>query len=247
MSKQRSILVLLLISSGAVTAPADDVRSARALARDGDLQGDWNKLLDARARLLLLGDAPQAHFVAGYVEWRLSSLAYLALGPQGAVPLLERSARQLSSAAAHSDGAEAHALHAAVLTFLLGADPRRAPELGPKARAAWAAAEKLGADNPRVILLRAMTTFFTPAQYGGGVERGLLLWLDAIARFGRAPPSDPGEWGEAEAWGWLGGAYSSIGRQAEAREAFGRALALRPDFWWVSRIALPQARRPATE
>ena len=50
--------------------------------------------------------------------------------------------------------------------------------------------------------------------------------------------------GHAEAWGWLGGAYLMIDEPDKAVPALERALKLRKDFWWVARIALPQAKRP---
>ncbi len=54
-----------------------------------------------------------------------------------------------------------------------------------------------------------------------------------------------GDWGLAEAWGWLGGAKLIQGDSNKAVPAFQRALELTKDFWWVSRVAMVQAQRPA--
>lgn len=242
----------------AVTFPAaaqsvgtlNELRTAAHQARDADLQADWARLLDVRDRVARLTTdetaAPLVHYYLGYIDWRLSSLAWMAAGPRGVIALMDSASHELSKA---GDTADAHALHASVLGMLIAGDPKRAPELSPKWKAEWEAALKLGADNPRVILLNAMKTFFAPPQYGGDKERGLELWREAIAKFERAPAAGAGwpDWGHAEAWGWLGGAHLSMGDRAKARDAFQRALKLRPDFWWVERIALPQAKRPAVD
>jgi len=228
-----------------------ELEAARALARDGDLQGDWNKMLEARGRFARLsGDktaAALAHYYLGYLDWRLTSMGYLATGLPAQVPLFERAARELSQAVEGPQAADAQALLAVVLGMTIGADQKRAAEVGPRLKAAWAAALPQGKENPRVLLLRAMAIYGTPKQHGGDPERGLEMWKEAIRLFEREQPAGPGmpDWGHAEAWGWLGGAHLMAGDAAKAAEAFDRALKLRPDFWWVQRIAAPQALRPA--
>ena len=75
---------------------------------------------------------------------------------------------------------------------------------------------------------------------GGVVGFSLLI---ALAMFGlsallRAAPA------ALLALKWLGGAYLVKDESELAIKAFERAVELRPDFWWVARMALPQARRP---
>jgi tetratricopeptide (TPR) repeat protein len=97
-----------------------------------------------------------------------------------------------------------------------------------------------------VQLLRAMNEVFVPPQYGGNRERGLERWREAIQLFEQEASSGRvsiRNWGHAEAWAWLGGAYLSMSRPADARIALEEALKLRPDFWWAT-TALAQARRP---
>jgi hypothetical protein len=93
-----------------------------------------------------------------------------------------------------------------------------------------------------------MTLVATPPEYGGDREKGIAVWQEAIALFEKEgdKPHDPltPEWGYAEAWGWLGGAYLMKGDTSKAVPALTRALEIRKDFWWVAEIALPQARRP---
>jgi tetratricopeptide (TPR) repeat protein len=231
---------------------AQEVRDASRQARDGDLQADWNKLLDARARLeRLVGDkdvSALVHYHLGYVDWRLASLVYMSTGMSGQAPYLRRAVSELEQAVAlQPDFADAYALIGMLTGALIGTDPSQAEQLRPRLQAAWKAALQPEHPGPRVMLLRAMAVFASPPQYGGSREKGLALWQDAIALFGKERTRDiPGpEWGHAEAWGWLGGAYLMNNEPDKAVPAFERALQLRKDFWWVASVALPQARRPA--
>jgi tetratricopeptide (TPR) repeat protein len=252
------LFTLCLLTTGAAMAPVAKVSSARELqaasrlARDGDLQGDWNKLLDARARLERLVQrhdiAAVVHYQLGYLEWRLSSLVYMSTGFRGQVPHWRRAVSELEQAVAlRPDLADAHALIALCTTVLLSSDPSQADRLRPRIESAWKAALDPSRTSPRALLLRAMTVFSTPASSGGSQPQGLELWREAIAQLEKEQTTDPlaPEWGLAEAWGWLGGAYLMQGDSQKAIPALQRALEIRKDFWWVSRVAMPQARRPA--
>jgi Flp pilus assembly protein TadD len=62
-----------------------------------------------------------------------------------------------------------------------------------------------------------------PSQLGGGVET-------AIADFRKAIDLDPNN---AEAWLWLGISLRKENKNAEARKALQKALALNPNRVWV--------------
>jgi tetratricopeptide (TPR) repeat protein len=252
------LATICMITMGAAVGPVFEVTPARELqaasrlARDGDLQADWNKLLDARARLERLVQhrdiAALAHYQLGYLEWRLSSLVYMSTGFRGQAPHWRRAVSELEQAvASRPDLADAHALIALCTAALLSTDPSQAERLRPRMESAWKAALDPSHTSPRALLLRAMTVFGTPSSYGGSQPQGLELWREAIAGLEKEKTTDPlaPEWGLAEAWGWLGGAYLMQGDNEKAVPAFQRALELRKDFWWVSRVAMPQAKRPA--
>lgn len=64
-----------------------------------------------------------------------------------------------------------------------------------------AKAEKLDAANPRITLLKAEDTYFTPEQFGGSKSQGLELFRKALEQFKiykTASPLHP-NWGKAEA------------------------------------------------
>ena len=251
------LFTICMLTTGAAMGPvpkitpARELQAASRLARDGDLQGDWNKMLDARTRLERLAThsdiAALVHYQLGYLEWRLSSLVYMSTGFRGQAPHWRRAVSELEQAVAlRPDLADAHALIALCTAALVSTDPSQAERLRPRMESAWKAALDPSHTSPRALLLRAMTVFSTPPSHGGSQLQGLELWRDAIAQLEREKTTDPlaPEWGLAEAWGWLGGAYLMQGNHQKALPALQRALDLRGDFWWVARVAMPQARRP---
>jgi tetratricopeptide (TPR) repeat protein len=245
--------VCLAVSASAMTAGdrQSEFRAAIQLARDGDLQADWDKMLDARARFAAFADdqdlAALAHYYLGYTDWRLSSLAFVAVGQVAQARLIERAMASLEVAIQKRPAfPDAHALLAACAGIRVAAKPDLGEQLLPRARAAWQAALPAGAGNPRVVLLRAIGLTFAPPPYGDR-QKGLEMWREAITLFekDRPEPLMP-DWGFAEAVAWLGGAHLMLDQPEEARVFLERALALRPDFWWAGKAALPIARRPVT-
>ena len=230
----------------------DEVRAAKHQALDADLKADWNGLLDARdqfAKLPATGDVGALRlYYLGYVDWRLSSLAYVGLGAKLVNPLVSRAVDELKqSAALQPASAETQGLLAMCAGLMIAFDRTRTEELRPVTQAAWQQALEVGKDNPRVQFLRAMVEVFAPPEFGGNRDGGLERWKHAIELFDKeatsAPAPEAPDWGRAESWAWLGGAYSNLDRREDAVPALERAVAIRPDFWWAARAALPQAKR----
>jgi hypothetical protein len=100
----------------------------------------------------------------------------------------------------------------------------------------------------RVATLFTLCMLTTGAAMVPDVEIPPASELQAASRLARdEKTTDPlaPAWGLAEAWGWLGGVCLMQGDSQKAMTALQRALEIRKDFWWVSRVAMPQARRPA--
>lgn len=245
------VMALSLVASYVQEACAlehEEFRAAMKLARDGDLQADWNKMADARERFAALAKNEElsayAYYYMGYTDWRLSSLAFLALGPGAQGVFLDRAALNLETAIRkRPDFPDAQALLAACLGIRAASDPSKLAELTPRIRTAWQAVPA-GSTNPRVMLLQAMGLAFAPPPYGNR-EKGLTLWRQAIERFTSDRPEPPlPDWGDVEAIAWLGGFHLMNDQHAQAVELLERALEMRTDFWWAGKAALPVARRP---
>lgn len=108
--------------------------------------------------------------------------------------------------------------------------------LGSANKARERAAE-LAPHSPRVLLLAAVHD-----AEGAKSARELQTAHDRLssvaAAFQNAKPADPGypDWGQAEAWAWLGHMQLRRGDRLGARESIERALVLAPDYQWAIRL-----------
>ena len=94
---------------------------------------------------------------------------------------------------------------------------------GPRAKEAINKAIALAPKSSSVWVARGVGNYYLPAQLGGGVA-------EAVADFHKAIDLDSRN---AEAWTWLGIALRKQNQDADARKAFGKALALDPNRVWV--------------
>lgn len=94
---------------------------------------------------------------------------------------------------------------------------------GPRAKDAVNKAVSLAPKSSPVWVARGVGNYYLPTQLGGGVT-------EAVADFRKAVDLDSRN---AEAWTWLGIALRKQNQDAEARQAFGKALALDPNRVWV--------------
>jgi tetratricopeptide (TPR) repeat protein len=94
---------------------------------------------------------------------------------------------------------------------------------GAKAKAALTKAVDGAPKDPAVWVAHGVGNYYLPAQLGGGTG-------PAIADFRKAIDLDPKN---AEAYLWLGVALRKDNKDADARQALTKALALDPDRVWV--------------
>jgi tetratricopeptide (TPR) repeat protein len=100
----------------------------------------------------------------------------------------------------------------------------------------------LAPENPRVLLLDAISLYNTPERWGGDKDKAIEQLHAALDQFEDAAPSDPlaPQWGHADAYAWLGIAHLEAGRHAQARKALQQALDTRPGYAWVETVLLPK-------
>lgn len=183
-------------------------------------------------------------YYLGYIDWRQSSLAYMAEGMLGTAALLRDAAVHLLRALESAPGfTEARLLLVIVDGSTMNADPPRASEIAPRLTANLQKVVADAPENPRVKFLRAFMSFYRPGSTRETKDAALVSWRQAAEAFPGRPPANEPEWGRAEAWAWLGGTLLADGKPAEARVALEHAIADRKDFWWARDIALPQAAR----
>lgn len=198
--------------------------------------------------------APLAHYYIAFGKWQ-SVLRQLNISPgaQDAIQLLREAVAGLDTAVRLQEGfADAYALSLNCHFALFYLDLASRAELIQSAAALRKKALELEPNNPRVVLTDAQNIFYTPEQFGGSQEKGIARYKQAIQLFAnnadRQTPTHPA-WGLEVACAWLGNAYL-IQKQpnlSAAKEAFEKALALRPDFAWVKETMLPQVEKRMQE
>ena len=107
-------------------------------ARTADLRGDWDGLMRAHDAIAArAGVEPRVaawiDYYLGYIDWRRSSLAYMAEGMPGVAALLRHAADHLMRALEAVPGfTEARLLLVLVDGATMNADPSRVAELAPR-------------------------------------------------------------------------------------------------------------------
>jgi tetratricopeptide (TPR) repeat protein len=233
-------------------APSGAARWADSTRRTLDaavIAGDVNairgaKALAERALLAFPDDALLLHY-QGAALWREAQLRN-AMGQDDEAKLLfERAITVLQRSIASRPLPESHAIIASAYGSLAGTGMAAAMRNGPRASEAEGVARGLGPQNPRVLLLAAISAYYKPAAFGGGKDKARTALTQALAAFERDRPEAPlPSWGHAEAYAWLGQFEAADGNRDAARAAYTRALALAPEYTWVSRVLLPALDRP---
>lgn len=110
------------------------------------------------------------------------------------------------------DNSEIHLLQKMVYSLKMMVNPQeRYMTFGMEAQEELTIAEKLNSDNPRVSLIKAEDTYFTPEQYGGSKTKGIEQFKTALEKFNTFKPKtilDP-DWGKSEAEYFIGLGASS--------------------------------------
>jgi hypothetical protein len=114
-----------------------------------------------------------------------------------------------ASHVAPTDNAEIHLLSKMMYSMRMMVNPQqRYMTDGAKATEELNKAEKLDPNNPRIALIKAEDTYFTPEQYGGSKVKGMEQFKNALAKFNAYTPKSAFEpnWGKAEAEYFISGA-----------------------------------------
>jgi hypothetical protein len=180
-------------------------------------------------------------YYAALLDWRLALLAARAAPGAGssAAQLAQRCVSELDSALAmQADFADALALRSACLATPLEASGMHTPFAGYRARKDLERALQLGAGNPRVLLVDAMSDYELGGEKGGNKERALPKLRQVVAAF-EAERRDaeplPG-WGAADAWLLLARDLLDHGDPVAARDALEHALLIAPQFAQAKRL-----------
>lgn len=148
--------------------------------------------------------AALAYLQKGRMQMQSGKMSELSVNANAADKYLDQ-----AEAIAGKDNSEIHLLRKMAYSLRMMENPaERYMTDGMKAMEELKKAETLDPNNPRVALIKAEDTYFTPEQYGGSKEKGLEQFKTALEKFNAFKPKtalDP-NWGKAEAEYFLSGA-----------------------------------------
>lgn len=92
-------------------------------------------------------------------------------------------------------------------------------------------AKKLEPENPRYSLVKGINTFYTPSNFGGGVDKALPLLEKSFELFKTYKPKDETypEWGNDVAAGYLALSKVQQDKLPEAKSYIDKGLEINPD------------------
>ena len=251
-------LALLLLSrcAGLEIAPAQTPRAAlveaRELAYNANARNDaagMKRALAAFERLSADDSASAlAAYYASWTAWSLAGSHFQARdmeAAKAAIAVAVRHARRGLSL--RPDDVEFQTMAANAMIGQAVIDSEKFQALVPEIAAARKKALELGPRNPRAVMMEAGMIFNIPPERGGSQEKGIARFVEALAFFDEeaaAPAADDLEprWGRDLAHGWLAGMYLRLTPPPleKARAEVDKALFLRPDFWFVREVLVPQ-------
>jgi hypothetical protein len=230
----------VLLCAAALSARADDSPDTRWLDIEGRIQyGYYTE--DVRG-VDQVGDSLETdtsggalrQYYLGLARYRLALLEssrhpdQARAGAESCVATLEEPAKGDTVAV------ESLALQASCYRLLAKLKPVRAPYFGLRGSSAMRRALELAPQNPRVLLLNAVT------DYDLHRERGAVIaeLKKAVASFERerASVERPPSWGAPEAYAFLGRSFLEQGDAIAARGALEHALLLVPDFAYAHQL-----------
>ena len=249
----RAVLAIGAFVSALPAAPAarEQFLAAKQSATDANYRNDKAGLGAALAQFAgleadgALGDRARYH--AAWCEWMLAASYFADQQPADAGRVLESGVARLCAVLERNpDDGETHGLLAWMLMALATSDRARFPELAPKVSEHRKRALALLPASPRNVMLDATMLFYAPKPELR--ERGLARWQEALSLAAAEKPDDPTlpDWGRTLADGWLANLYltTTPPRLDDARRHAEKALAGRPDWWWVKTQVLPKTLPP---
>jgi tetratricopeptide (TPR) repeat protein len=187
------------------------------------------------------------NYYLGYVAYR-RAVVLQQVDKDRAVAYLDTAVSRLEAAiSGDKTFAEAYALLSSCYGLKISFSPIKGIFLGPQSSSALKKAKELAPMNPRVALVSAISTYNTPALFGGSKEKGLEELKRGVELFDqwRSVDSLQPDWGKDEVWVWIGIEHMDRKETIQAKRAFDRALEINPDNGWAKQVLLPRLEAQA--
>lgn len=103
-------------------------------------------------------------------------------------------------------------------------------------------AKKLEPDNPRLYLIDGMNTYYTPENFGGGVEKAQPMFEKSWELFLTFKPKDETfpEWGKDQAAGMLALCYVKNDKLDDAKKWIDKGLEISPESGFIKNYVMKE-------
>jgi len=153
-----------------------------------------------------LEEAAYANYYISWAYWALAGSQFQEKNAAGALESAKRAvAHARTGVAARNTDPEFYSMLANAMISVAIMDPPHFKEVATELSGVRKKALELGPDSPRVVMMDAGMIFNNPPERGGGLEKGLARWLEAVKLFeaeADARTADPvaPRWGYALAY-----------------------------------------------
>lgn len=182
-------------------------------------------------QLSLYASDQSSDYNKAYANYRLSIMAGITGQKEQAEQALDVAQSTLEQLTTAEPDAESFALLASVYGMQIGNNPIKGAFYGPKSNKAISQAAGLDPANPRVVLVKAISAYNTPAAFGGSKQSAVELSSKAIELY--ALPCQQICWGHAEAYTWRGLAKQELGDKAGAIADWTKAMEVDSSYGWA--------------
>lgn len=214
----RSWIFLIPVVAAAAGDPLETARNRQDRATLERLGSERLKAATTQAK------NAQAQYEAALAQSYLSEVALELREKRQARAAAEAGIQAARAAVAiDANSAEHHRVLGTLCGQIIPADPMAGIQHGRCAKEEIEKALKLDPKSALAWVSSGVGKFYLPAMFGGGVEL-------ALKDFQKAAALNPKL---AEAWLWIGLAHRKANRNADAKQALKKALALNPDRIWI--------------
>ncbi len=246
------ITFLFFTNISAQDLSANDSLLLQAIGNLNQAIDNWNEadLQSNRAQLERLLDQNDqkylVHYYIAFAEYNLVNFYQAQKKEDMLAKLLDDGVEHLEQAIQIDvNFAEAYGLLSSLLGQKIGLSPIKGIFLGPKSGSNMATALELDPNNPRLHYLAGVNAFFTPAMFGGGIDiarNSLKQAIDLFKTYKVTKRLYP-QWGEREAYTWLGIIAAKSDSLKLAHSYYKSALEISPGFKWVELELLPNLNK----
>jgi tetratricopeptide (TPR) repeat protein len=227
------------------------ILAIKAEQQDAVNRGDLEKLKEISSKLERLSTFGDKEWLVNYYlalnSYRISTIAYD--NKEMSEKYIESAKEAVQQSIKDKDDfAESHALFSSILGMEIGFKPQLGMINGIQSGNEIEKAKKLTPENPRVYLIDGTGKLYTPAMFGGGIDKAIGLFEKAAELF--AKETDTGiypDWGKDEVYVWLGNAYKEKKEDSIATAFYKKALEVNPGCGWAREILKKDSLKCAEE